>query len=87
MLGRWIARRNKLRSAWRADARDLLLRGEAQAYYKAQRLAARARARQDRDAAWHWSKVAAEVARLSPAAEMDWEVVKRIAAEESAKSP
>lgn len=81
-LRRWIERRRAIRRLWHNDARDLIEREGSQAYYSAQRLAARARARKDRDVAWHWAKVAAEVARRSPDAEMDWEVVRRIVAEE-----
>jgi hypothetical protein len=83
-LSEWIEHRRDLRRAWQADARDLLERDKRQAYYHAQRLAARARARKDRAAAWHWAAVASEVARLSPVAEMHWQVVKAIAAEERA---
>ena len=54
----------------------------AEAYYTAQRLGARSRFRGDRDGFWHWSKVAAEVARISPEVEMDMAVVERIAEEE-----
>ena len=79
---RWIERRKAVRRAWQADARDLIEHDEANAYYDAQRLAARARSRKDRRVAIHWSKVAAEVARLSSRARMDWETVKRIAREE-----
>jgi hypothetical protein len=33
MLLKWIARRRALRRAWQADARDLILRDEANAYH------------------------------------------------------
>ncbi len=78
----WIERRQSLRRLWQADARTLIQRDERNAYYVAQRLAARARAAGDRGTFFHWAKVAAEVARLSSAAEMDYSVVKAIVAEE-----
>lgn len=71
MIGRWLARRRAIRARWQADARDLIRHNERVAYYEAQRRAARARADGDRGEFWHWAKVAAEVARLSPIAEMD----------------
>ena len=52
------------------------------AYYTAQRLAARSRFRGDRTGFWHWAKVAAEVARISPEVEMEMTVVERIVEEE-----
>jgi hypothetical protein len=58
------------------------LEDEPQAYYAAQRLAARSRARGDVAAFTHWAKVAAEVARVSPIAEMDLKTVQKIAEEE-----
>ena len=82
-LKRWIDRRRQLRRLWQEDARDLIRRDERIAYYSAQRLAARARARGDRRAFWHWAKVASEVARVSPRAEMDAATVEAIAAEEA----
>ena len=48
------------------------------AYYQAQRLAARARAEGPGGAFVHWSKVAAEVTRISPRAEMDLSTVQAI---------
>lgn len=53
------------------------------AYYEAQRLAARSRAQHATSEFWHWAKVASEVARLSPGAEMDIKVVQAIADDES----
>ncbi len=58
-----------------ADARALVAGDERAAYYEAQRLAAQARASGRRGDFLHWAKVAAEVARLSPHAEMDLAVV------------
>ena len=64
-----------IRRLWQQDARELISRDERSAYYTAQRLAARARAEGDRASLVHWVKVAAEVARASPVAEMDLSVV------------
>lgn len=44
MLTGWLERRRTPRRAWRTDARELIERDETNAYYDAQRLAARARA-------------------------------------------
>ena len=60
----------------------LIIRHERKAYYVAQRLAARYRAAGDNAEFWHWAKVASEVARLSPNAEMDLSVVEAITQEE-----
>ncbi|WP_292492124.1 hypothetical protein [Mesorhizobium sp.] len=49
------------------------------------RSAARARVRGDRAEFFHWAKVAAEVARLTPRAEMDVDVVRAIAAGEESR--
>ncbi len=81
-ISRWIERRARIRAAWKEDAGMLLEPFGAEAYYTAQRLGARSRFRGDRDGFWHWSKVAAEVARISPEVEMDMAVVERIAEEE-----
>jgi len=71
-----------LRRLWREDAQALIEQDEPNAYYTAQRLAARCRARGDKDSFFHWAKVAAEVARLSPLTEMNYAVVEAIVAEE-----
>lgn len=55
------------------------------AYYEAQRQAARSRAQGDGSGFWHWAKVASEVARLSPVAEMDMKIVQAIVDEEMRK--
>ena len=81
-LKRWIERRRAKRQLVDEDARDLIRRDERNAYYDAQRLAARSRFRGDGMGFWHWAAVAAEVARLSPGAEMDMENVNRIVDEE-----
>jgi hypothetical protein len=53
---------------------------------EAQRRAARARARGDKADFYHWAKVAAEIARISPQAEMDIQMVTAIVAEEERRS-
>lgn len=82
----WLERRLALRRLWQQDAKTLIDREERTAYYAAQRLAARSRAIGDGAGFFHWTKVAAEVARTSSAAEMDISVVDAIVAEELEKS-
>jgi len=67
-----------LRALWQADARRLIRANVPMAYYDAQRLVARSRAMGNESGFWHWSKVAAEVARLSDQAGMDMTTVKAI---------
>jgi len=71
----------------RRDAQTLIECDECNAYYAAQRLAARSRALGDGQAFVHWAKVAAEVARRSSLAGMDYAVVKAIVDDELAKTP
>ena len=52
------------------------------AKHTTRRSAARARADHDRDGFWHWAKVAAEIARLSPDVDMDMKTVEAIAVKE-----
>jgi hypothetical protein len=82
----WIKKRQQLRALWRADAELLLRRDERNAYYDAQRLAARCRANKNSDGFSHWAKVAAEVARRSAVTEMDICVVAAIVDEELSRS-
>lgn len=63
----------------------LILDDEHGAYYAAQRQAARSRNAGDMAEFWHWAKVASEVARLSPHAEMDLRLVQTIADEEQSR--
>lgn len=77
----WVERRRQLRRLFQHDARLLIERDPASAYYDAQRAAARARFAGDGHAFLHWAKVAAEVARISDAP-MNYEVVKSIVDEE-----
>ncbi|MBB3933691.1 hypothetical protein GGR25_004769 [Kaistia hirudinis] len=85
-LNSWLERRRAIRRRWQADARRLVQEDERNAYYQAQRLAARARAEGHGGAFVHWSKVAAEVARISPRAEMDLATVQAIVDEELRRS-
>lgn len=77
-MNAWAERRRLRRGRWQDDARRLVTQDEPAAYYEAQRLAARARASRDADAFVHWANVAAEVARISPRAQMDLAVVQAI---------
>jgi hypothetical protein len=82
IVRKWMEKRRALRHLWQTDAQTLIEQDEPNAYYTAQRLAARCRARGDKASFFHWAKVAAEVARLSPATEMNYSVVEAIVAEE-----
>jgi hypothetical protein len=85
-LTAWIERRRAIRRRWKADAQKLILMDERHSYYAAQRLAARSRAKGDRREFLHWAKVASEVARLSPVAEIDLATVQAIADEETKRA-
>jgi hypothetical protein len=85
-LKQWLEKRRRLRQLWKSDAQTLIERDEPNAYYTAQRLAARLRATGDQSGFFHWTKVAAEVARRSSVAEMDISVVEEIASDEFKKS-
>lgn len=78
----WIEKRGQIRQRWQHDARVMLQLHGPRAYYEAQRRVSRARASHNRAGFWHWAKVAAEVARLSPDVEMDMKTVQAIADEE-----
>jgi hypothetical protein len=77
----WIERRRTIRRRWQADARTLVAADEAHAYYEAQRRAARARVCADRAEFYHWAKVAAEIARIAPLAQMDIETLRAVVAD------
>lgn len=85
-LMQWLEKRRGLRQLWKADAQMLVERDERNAYYTAQRLAARSRVAGDQTSFFHWTKVASEIARRSPLAEMDFSIVEEIVAEEFKKS-
>lgn len=80
-LLRWLRRRRQLAQYVAEDARGLLARNPDTAYYDAHRAAARARFAGDAQSFWHWSRVSAEVARISENP-MDIEEVERIIEEE-----
>ncbi|ESW98082.1 hypothetical protein X768_31900 [Mesorhizobium sp. LSJC265A00] len=82
VIRRWLAYRKNLRRRWQDDARWLLVAEEKNAYYEARRRATRARLHGNRREFYHWAKVAAKVARLSPAAAMDLDEVKRVVVDE-----
>lgn len=86
-IGRWIERRRTIRRRWQADARALVAADEVNAYYEAQRRAARARVRADRAEFYHWAKVAAQVARIAPLAEMDIDIVRAVVGDEERRRP
>jgi hypothetical protein len=86
-IGRWIERQRSIRRRWQADARALVAIDAANAYYEAQRRAARARIGGDRAEFYHWAKVAAEVARIAPLAEMDIEIVRAVVRDEERRRP
>lgn len=83
-LRRWIEHRRAVRRRSQEDAMRLAGADPINAYYEAQRRAARSRAQGNAGEYWHWAKVASEVARIEPRAAMDFEVVKAIADQESA---
>jgi hypothetical protein len=80
-ISKWLEARRTLRLLRRQDARLLLARNPAAAYYDAQRLAARAWFAGDRRGFMHWAHVAAEVARISDYP-MDVNAVRSIVDEE-----
>lgn len=82
-LRQWIEHRRAIRRRWQEDARRLAATDPINAYYEAQRRAARSRAQGHTNEYWHWAKVASEAARIEPRAEMDFEIVKRIADQET----
>lgn len=85
-LRRWIENRKLIRRRWQTDARRLVRHDDLNAYYEAQRLAARARAAGKGSEFIHWAKVAAEVARISPRARMDIAVVRAIVDEKARRT-
>lgn len=78
----WMRQHHDLRRRWREDALSLLNAEGNIAYYEAQRRATRSRLAGDRGEFFHWAKVAAEVARLSPEVEMDMAFLRSVVAEE-----
>ena len=86
-ISKWVERRRAVRRRWQADARALITTDEVNAYYDAQRRAVRARRRGDRAEFYHWAKVAAEIARIAPLAQMDIETLRSVVAEEERRQP
>lgn len=84
-LSKWRNRRRHLAVRASADAQRLLTSNPRMAYYEAQRLAAQARFAGEADEFIHWSRVAAEVAKLSNNP-MDIKVVQTIVAEEEERA-
>lgn len=80
-IGAWIDRHRAIRRRWKADARALVKGDALDAYYEAQRRAARARLRGSRSEFYHWAKFAAEIARIAPLAHMDIETLRSVVAE------
>lgn len=74
----WLERRRAIRRRSQADARALVQIDETEAYYAAQRLAACARTDGLMGEFLHWTMVAAEVARISPRANMNLASVQAI---------
>ena len=87
VIGRWIERRRTIPRPWQADPCARVAADEVNAYYEAQRRAARARVRSDRAEFYHWAKVAAEVARIAPLAEMDIDIVRAVVRDEERRRP
>ena len=83
-LTRWLAHRRAIRRRWQADARLLASSDPAGSYYEAQRRALHSRSTGDLDEFWHWSKVASEIARIEPRAEMDFAFLKALSGQEKA---
>lgn len=83
-LTRWLAHRRAIRRRWQADARLLAISDPAGSYYEAQRRAFHSRSTGDIDEFWHWSKVASEIARIEPRAEMDFAVLRGVSDQENA---
>lgn len=73
-----LERRRRNRDQVRADAQALASSDPINAYYDAQRMAARCRHAGELDEFMHWSRVAAEVARIEPRAQMDFRKARAI---------
>lgn len=74
----WLVRRRERRLLRQSDARQLIAENEPGAFYEAHRRATRLRMRGDAAGFRHWICVAAEVAKLSPVAEMDVNALKKV---------
>lgn len=81
-LHRWLGHRRAIRRRWQTDAKLLAGRDPVRAYYEAQRRAFRSRSECDFQEYWHWAKVASEIARIEPRAEMDFDILKILSDQE-----
>lgn len=81
-LHRWLGQRRAIRRRWQTDAKLLAGRDPVSAYYEAQRRAFRGRSEGDFHEYWHWAKVASEIARIEPRAEMDFDILKNLSDQE-----
>ncbi|KGF67683.1 hypothetical protein LL06_20890 [Hoeflea sp. BAL378] len=85
----WIKKhfekRRQVGDRCKADAEKLASADPVNSYYNAQRAAIRCRCAGQVDEFMHWSKVAAEVARIEPRAEMDFAKVQAINDREEAR--
>lgn len=73
-IARWLHRGRERRRRWKVDAAELMTAHCHVAYDEAQRRVAQARVLADGQFL-HWAKVAAEIARIDPEAEMDVQVL------------
>lgn len=83
-IHRWLGHRRARRRRWQADAKLLTGRDPVRAYHEAQRRAFRSRSEGDFHEYWHWVKVASEIARIEPRAEMNFAVLKALSDQEEA---
>lgn len=84
-IKQYLERHRQDRDRVGADARALASSDPVNAYYNAQRMAARCRCSGKADDFLHWSRVAAEVARIEPRAAMDFKTVQAIDDHEEAR--
>jgi hypothetical protein len=88
-LIRWIRmhleKRRQYRDRCKVEAHKLVSADPVNSYYNAQRMAARCRCAGQADEYVHWSKIAAEIARIEPRAEMSFAKVKAINDREDAR--
>jgi hypothetical protein len=77
-LKRWIARQREIRRRWRANASRLVRLDPQTAYLWGPTTGGAIPRSGDASEFLHWTKVAAEVARIAPAAEMEIAVVQAI---------
>lgn len=83
-LTQWLARRRAIRRRWQDYARLLAISDPAGSYHEAQRHAFHSRSDGDFNECWHWAKVASEIVRIEPRAEMDFAVLQALSDQEEA---